>query len=60
MTLQEAKNNIGKWVVYTPFDGCSKDQKEIGIITSVNESYVFVRYGNELHSKATLPEDLKF
>lgn len=59
MTLEEAKNNIGRWVVYTPFKGCPDNQKEVGVITSVNDTYVFVRYGNELHSKATRPEDLK-
>ncbi len=58
MTLQEAKNNIGRCVVYMPFYGCSKDQYELGVITSVNENYVFVRYSNEINSKATKPEDL--
>lgn len=60
MTLEEAKNNIGKFVIYTPFDGCLDKEKEVGVITSVNERYVFVRYGDELHSKATNPLDLKF
>lgn len=60
MTLEEARNNIGRYVVYTPFEGCSDNQKELGVITSVNDTYVFVRYGDELHSKATRPEDLKF
>ena len=41
------------------FRGCSKDQNELGVITSVNETYVFVRYGNDINSKATRPEDLK-
>ena len=60
MTLEEARNNIGRYVVYTPFKGCSESQKELGVITSVNDTYVFVRYGDELHSKATRSEDLKF
>lgn len=59
MTLEEARKNIGRYVTYTPFKGCSKDQLELGVITSVNERYVFVRYGNEINSKATRPEDLK-
>jgi hypothetical protein len=59
MTLEEARKNIGRYVVYTPFEGCSDNQKEVGVITSVNDTYVFVRYGDELHSKATRPEDLK-
>ena len=60
MTLEEAKNNIGRYVTYTPFQGCSKNQYELGVITGVNETYVFVRYGNDINSKATRPEDLKF
>lgn len=32
--------------------------REIGEITSVTSLFVFVRYGTETHSKATLPEDL--
>ena len=59
MTLEQARNNIGCYVTYIPFKGCDKSQYEIGIITSVNEKYVFVRYGNNLHSKATRAEDLK-
>lgn len=59
MTLKEARNNIGKWVVYEPFANCPIGMKETGIITSVNDTYVFVKYKNELHSKATRPEQLK-
>lgn len=33
-------------------------QIEYGMITSVNDTYVFVRFGVELHSKACRPEDL--
>lgn len=59
MTLQECKENIGKSVTYTPFEGCDKKLLEYGVITSVNEKNVFVRYGRDLHSKATCPEDIK-
>jgi hypothetical protein len=31
---------------------------EEGVITSVNSSMVFVRYGSDAHSKATCPIDL--
>lgn len=31
---------------------------ERGVVTSTNDVNVFVRYGNELHAKATSPEDL--
>lgn len=60
MTLEEAKNNIGRLVVYTPFEGFDESQIEYGVITSVNDRYVFVRYGRKIHSEATRPEDLKF
>lgn len=59
MTIEEAKRNIGNSVTYTPFEGCGENQKEYGVITSVNERFVFVRYGNDVNSKATRAEDLK-
>lgn len=60
MTLEEARSNIGKKVIYTPFKDCSYKDKEEGIITSVNKVNVFVRYGSDVNSKATNPEDLSF
>jgi len=60
MKITEAAANIGRSVTYTPFEGCDSDQLEFGIITEVRHSNVFVRYGSELQSKATNPEDLKF
>lgn len=33
---------------------------EDGVITSFNDSFVFVRYGNDKNSKATLRQDLKW
>ena len=59
MTLEEARNHIGDSVIYTPFEGCDASELEFGIITSVNDSYVFVRYGSNLHSQATNPCDLR-
>jgi hypothetical protein len=53
MTLQEAKDNIGKKVIYTPFEGCDSKDLKYGVITSVNSKYVFVRYGSDINSKAT-------
>ncbi len=49
MTLDEARELIGNAVVYRPFGG----PVEQGVITSVNDYFVFVRYGADLHSKAT-------
>lgn len=58
MTLQECEKNIGRYVTYIPFEGCDNSLRERGIITSVNEKYVFVRYGNDCISKSTNPDDL--
>jgi hypothetical protein len=55
MTRDEAKTNIGRLVVYRPFP----DVYEEGVITSVGDYYVFVRYGSQQTSAATRPEDLR-
>lgn len=31
-----------------------------GVITSWNDRFIFVRYGSDLHSKATNPSELQF
>jgi len=54
VTLAEAAENIGKLVVYTAPHGARED----GVITSVGDAYVFVRYSGDSHSKATMPQDL--
>jgi len=54
VTLTEAAENIGAGVVYTAPHGARED----GVISSVGAAYVFVRYGGDSHSKATLPQDL--
>jgi hypothetical protein len=61
VTLDEARALIGNAVVYLPSRahiGVSGGQLEEGVITSVNDAYVFVRYGADKHSKATVAEDL--
>jgi hypothetical protein len=55
MTLEEAKKHVMRLVVYRPKVGPT----EVGVITSVNEHVVFVRYGADTHSKATKAEDLE-
>lgn len=60
MTIKEAKTSVGSRVIYEPFKGCSDSSQERGVITSVNDVFVFVRYGNDCYSKATRPDDLKF
>lgn len=56
MTLAEAKHNIGRRVVYCPEN--PHIPREFGVISSVNDRYVFVRYDKSGHSAATAPEDL--
>jgi hypothetical protein len=51
------EEDVGRSVVYTPYEGA---KTEDGVITSVNEQYVFVRYGADKGSKATDPRDLKW
>lgn len=51
MTIDEARANIGNGVVYRPPHGLAAEQ---GVITSVNDHWVFVRYGIS-GSKATDP-----
>jgi hypothetical protein len=52
---EDAAQNIGRKVVYR-----LGYRTEEGVITSVNSRYVFVRYGSDVHSKATLPQFLEF
>ena len=55
MTLDEARASIGLLVVYR-----RKNQPlDQGVITSVNDRYVFVRYGSQVGSAATSPADLE-
>jgi hypothetical protein len=56
MTRDEAAANIGRLVVYRPLP----DVMEEGVITSIGDYYVFVRYGTEQTSAGTPPEDLFF
>lgn len=58
MTLDEAK--VGRTVVYTPFAGCSEEQKEKGIIKQKTSLFLFVQYGNDFFAKATKAEDLEY
>lgn len=55
MTTEEARAHIGAGVTYKNRYG----PYEEGVITSVSDSYVFVRYGSDVASKATYPADLE-
>jgi len=50
--INPTKKDIGKFVIYHGY------RSERGIITGFNLKFVFVRYCNELNSKATRREDL--
>ena len=52
--LTESDN--GCKVIYTSPYG----ETEVGVITSWNSGYVFVRYGTQPWSKATIPSMLEF
>lgn len=54
MTLDEAREHIGHGVIYRPY-APELDAVEQGEITSVSDSYVFVRYKGDQHAKATAP-----
>lgn len=55
------KEDIGRNVTYTPFEGCDSRDLEHGHITSFNESNIFVDYGNSCgRGIATSPSNLKF
>lgn len=56
MTLDEARRAVGLRVVYRAH---ARAAPEVGVISSVVAPYVFVRYGVDLHAKATRPEDLE-
>jgi len=53
-------SDVGRGVVYTPYPGA---QTEDGVITSINDDYVFVRYQSQHPSargQATKREDLRW
>lgn len=56
MTLEEAREQIGCVVIY---HAPGTQLVESGVVTSVNNRYVFVRYGSDVGSMATNPADLR-
>lgn len=61
MTLEEAAANIGRTVIYTPYDTANtwNDGAQQGVITSTNGTYAFVQYAGDQHAKATSPHMLQ-
>ena len=61
MQIKQLKEeDIGRKVIYIPFEGCDPSLNEEGVITSWNDVNVFVRYGSDVNSKATYPRDIEF
>jgi len=50
--------DVGRKVVYQARH--PNAEREEGVITSFNDHSVFVRYGSDVHSKATSREDLEW
>ena len=57
--IKPANEDIGRKVVYKR-DWMEPEEFEEGVITSISKTFVFVRYGRDVHSKATYPRDLDF
>ena len=55
MAATTADFAVGDGVVYAPAHGVRED----GVVTGVDDRYVFVRYAGDEHSKATRPELLE-
>jgi hypothetical protein len=54
LTIEEACRSIGSIVIH----GSESAVMKYGVITSVGECLVFVRYRDDQHSSATRPADL--
>lgn len=57
--IDPQQSDVGRRVCYTG-NRYPGGQPEVGCITSINPRSVFVRYGDEKHSKATSREDLEW
>jgi hypothetical protein len=55
--IEATERDIGRKVTYRDRGGYKVEE---GIITSMNDQYIFVRYGAETISKATRPQDLEY
>ena len=60
MTLGQAREHIGHGVVYQPrpLGGHPLGEAEDGVITSVGDLFIFVRYSGDNFPKATDPAAL--
>lgn len=56
MTIEEAAASIGHTVIYTSFGGRHTEE---GVIASVSNSWVYVRYGTDKHPQGSGAQVLK-
>jgi len=57
--IKVTEKDVGRTVIYKK-EWMTPRHWEYGVITSFNDSYVFVRYGADTHSKATRRQDLYY
>ena len=57
--IEPNEQDIGRYVIYTG-NRYPGGKREEGVITSLNDHGVFVRYGAEKHSKSTARVDLEW
>jgi ribosomal protein L35AE/L33A len=58
ITPEQAAQSIGRKVVYRSHEGAEPEE---GVITRAGgDSWIFVRYGNDVHAKATWCGHLEF
>ncbi len=55
--IRPVVGDIGRLVIYRM---AHTGEEEEGVITSLNDQYVFVRYGSDAGSKGTRREDLNW
>lgn len=53
MTLTEARERVGQKVIYRPPHVDHDRQGEEGVVTTVGDTFVYVRFGTDTYSKAT-------
>lgn len=62
--INPTESDIGRKVVYIVRDAMSREariiDREEGVISSFNASYVFVRYGAKVQTEATSRTDLEW
>lgn len=59
ITTEQARDHIGRKAVYRAPHVGSDEPGEEGVITGASSVYVFVRFGNDVGSKACSPEDVE-